>query len=86
MRIRRYIGTLCGAGVGVLAIVIWMATFQPHGGVELSPYLFPLSPIILKRLYPAQSVPVVVWYGGALVQWLVFGALLDVLRSVFRRE
>ncbi|MCB1210646.1 MAG: hypothetical protein KDK97_15050, partial [Verrucomicrobiales bacterium] len=86
MHIRTYIGTLCGIGVGVLAVVIWMATFQPHAGVELSGYLFPLSAFILKRLYPIQSIPVLLWYGGALVQWIVFGAVLDVLRRVFRRE
>lgn len=86
MRNRPYVGTLCGIGVGVLAIFIWMLTFQPHGGVELSKYLFPLSLFILKRIYPAQSIPVLLWYFGALLQWVVIGALVDLLRRVFRRE
>ena len=86
MRIRPYFGIVCGIGVGVLAIVIWMLTFQPHGGVELSRYLFPLSAFILERMYPAQSIPVSLWYGGALLQWLLVGALVDLLRRVFRRE
>ena len=70
----------------MLAIVIWMLTFQPHGGVELSRHLFPLSALILERMYPAQSIPVPLWNGGALLQWLVIGLLVDLLRRVFRRE
>ena len=84
---RPYFGTLCGIGVGVLAIVIWMLTFQPHGGVELSHNLFPLSALILERIYyPTQSIPVPLWYGGALLQWLVVGAVVDLLRRAFRRK
>ena len=79
-------GTLCGLGAGVLAIVIWMLTFEPHGGVELSRYLFPLSRLILGRMYPAQSIPVPLWYGGALLQWLAFGAVIDLLRRAIRRK
>jgi hypothetical protein len=86
VRMRAYIGTLCGIAVGVLAVVIWMLTFKPHGGVELSPYLFPLSPPILERIYPAQSSPVLVWYGLAFTQWLFLGALVDLLRRVLRRK
>ena len=70
----------------MLAIVIWMLTLQPHGGVELSRYLFPLSGLILERMYPAQSIPVPLWYGVALLQWIVLGALVDLLGRVFRRE
>jgi hypothetical protein len=80
MRIRPSIGTLCGAGIGVVAIVIWMLTFQPHGNVALSRYRFPLSALILQRMYPAESIPVPLWYGGALVQWLALGAFVDLLR------
>ena len=84
MHIRPYIGTICGIGVGVLAIVIWVLTFEPHGGAELSPYLFPLSSLILERMYPTQSVPVPLWYGGALLQWIVLGGVVDLLRRAFR--
>ena len=63
-----------------------MLTFEPHGGVELSRYLFPLSRLILGRMYPSQSIPVPLWYGGALLQWLAFGAVIDLLRRAFRSE
>lgn len=86
MHIRAYIGTLCGIGFGVVAVVIWMLTFQPHGGVELSRYLFPLSAPVLGHMYPQQSIPVPLWYGVALLQWLGVGAFVDLLRRVFRRE
>jgi hypothetical protein len=87
MSIRPFIGTLCGIGVGVSAIGIWMVTFQPHGDVELSRYLFPLNALILERIYyPTQSIPVPLWYGGALLQWLAIGALIDLLRRLFRRQ
>jgi len=87
MRIRPLIGTLCGIAVGVLAIAVWMLTFEPHGGPELSHYLFPASAIILERMYyPTRSIPVPLWYGGAFLQWVVLGMLVDLLRRVFRRE
>jgi len=86
MHIRAFIGTLCGIAVGVLAIVIWMLTFEPHGGVELSRFLFPFSAPILDRIYPTQSIPVLVWYGTAFIQWLLLGVLVDLLRLVFRRR
>jgi len=63
-----------------------MLTFEPHGGVELSRYLFPLSALVLHRMYPAASIPVPLWYGGALFQWVAVGALTDLLRRGFRRK
>jgi hypothetical protein len=84
MRIQPYVATLCGIIVGALAVVIWMLTFQPHGGAELPRYLFPLSAFILERLYPAQSIPVALWYGCALLQWVSVGVLVDILRKAFR--
>jgi hypothetical protein len=85
MHQRPLVGTLCGTGVGVLAIAVWMLTFEPHGGLELSRYLFPVSAFVLQRLYPAESVPVLLWYGGALLQWIALGALSDLLRVVLRK-
>jgi hypothetical protein len=84
MDLRPYAGTLSGIGIGLLAIVIWMLTFQPHGGVELSWCLFPLNAIVLERLYPAQSIPASLWYGGALLQWTALGACVDVFRRAFQ--
>ena len=52
-----YFYTLCGVALSLVAVVAWMLTFEPHGGPELSMYLFPLSVITLERIYPAQSVP-----------------------------
>jgi hypothetical protein len=86
MRIRAFIGTLCGIALGVVAIIIWMLTFEPHGGSEWSRYLFPLSAVALERMYPAQSIPVPLWYGVALLQWVILGAVVDLLRRGFRRE
>lgn len=86
MHIRPYIGIICGTVVGGLAIVIWMATFEPHGGVELSRYLFPLSALALERMYPAQDVPVPFWYAAAMLQWVGLGAVVDLLRRLFRRK
>lgn len=86
MGVRPFIGTLCGTALGVVAIIIWMLTFEPHGGPELSRYLFPLSALALGRLYPAQSIPVPLWYGVALFQWIILGAVVDLLRRGFRRD
>jgi hypothetical protein len=86
MKLRPYIATSCGIGVGVLAVVVWMLTFQPHGGVELSRYLFPLTVAVLERVYPAQPIPVAIWFGGAVFQWVAIGALVDLIRRVVRRE
>jgi hypothetical protein len=36
MRIRPFIGTLVGVAIGLLAIIVWLVTFEPHGGPELS--------------------------------------------------
>lgn len=70
-----------------MAIIIWMVTFQPHGGVELSHYLFPVSALILARIYyPAHSIPVALCYGGALLQWIFIGVMVDLLRSILRRK
>jgi hypothetical protein len=86
MHIRPYLGTVWGAGLGVLAVAIWMLTFQPHGGFELSRYLFPFSAFILEHIYPDQAIPVPLWYCGAVLQWTVIGAIVDLLRNIFRKK
>ena len=45
-----------------------------------------VSALVLKRIYPAQSIPVPIWYGAAFVQWLCLGVLVDLLRRVLRRR
>ena len=83
---RPLLGTLCGFYVGLAAITLWMATFSGHGGSFVSAYLFPLSRAAFAWLYPAQSVPVLMWYVGALLQWVLIGALVDVARVGIRRR
>jgi hypothetical protein len=85
-RQHRVVGTICGLFVGVAAIALWMFTFSPHGGVELSAFLFPLSRVVLAWLYPAQSVPVGMWYGGALLEWVLIGSVVDVVRLIVRHR
>jgi len=82
--IRPCIATLAGFVAGVLAVAIWMATFEPHGGVELSRYFFSLSAVVLERIYPGESVPALVWYGFALLQWVTLGVVVDLLCVAFR--
>jgi hypothetical protein len=81
MRIRPIFATLCATAAGVLALGAWAATFEPHGGVDLSPYLFPVSTAVLGAAYGGSSVPVPVFYGSALLQWVLLGALVDVARK-----
>ena len=82
---RPYFCTLCGLALSLVAVLIWLLTFEPHGGPKLSMYLFPLSVITLKRIYPAQSVPVASWYGAMLLHWVLVGAAIDFLRLTRRR-
>ena len=66
--------TLLGTVIGIAAIVIWMMTFDPHGGVELSGFLFPISSSLLSSVvFPHESVPVLIWYLGAFFQWFCLG-------------
>lgn len=82
MKIRPYLGTLCGFVLGVCAISLWALTFQPHGGVELSPFLLPASKPVFERLYPQESVPALAWFGFGVVQWVIAGIMVDFIRRV----
>jgi hypothetical protein len=77
-------GTTCGFVVGISAIALWIATFSPHGGVELSAFLFPISRVVLQAFFPNQSIPVLLWYVGALLQWILLGAFVDLVRTWIR--
>lgn len=82
MRIRPFIGTLSGFAVGLIAIAVWMITFEPHGGPELSWYLFPLSRLVLEHLYPGETLSAFLWYASALLQWVLLGAVTDIVRKL----
>jgi len=85
VRIHAYLGTLIGTGVGMLALMIWLLTFEPHGGPEYSRWLFPAARPLLDALYPQQAPPMPVFFFAALVHWLLPGVLVDLLRAAFRR-
>jgi len=76
--------TMIGAVLGVLAVVVWIATFEPHGGVELSSVLFPLWGLAADVLFHERSVPVLAWYAGALLHWPILGAVVDLGRAMRR--
>jgi hypothetical protein len=86
MRLQVFIGSLCGLVMGVITIIIWILAFEPHGGIELSPYLFPLSAPILNRFYPGQSIPVPIFYGLPFLQWVLAGMLVDFLRGILSKR
>jgi len=76
--------TKIGALFGVAAVVIWIATFSAHGGVELSGILFPLWRLAAGVLLPGRSIPVLAWYAGALLHWPALGAAIDLARALRR--
>jgi hypothetical protein len=61
-----------------------MATFEPHGGTNLSTCLFPVSQITAALFFPHSSFPVVLWYSLAVGQWITFGMFVDLLRAARR--
>jgi hypothetical protein len=81
-----YIGTIVGAILGVILIMIWMVTYEPHGGMNLSFYLFPISALILAFAFEGKDVPVVLWYVGAFLQWLSIGIAFDFIAYLIRRK
>ena len=78
--------TRCGFIAGICAIAIWIVTFEPHGGPDLSWFLFPVARLVFGDLFPSRSIDPMVWYGSAMLQWVTFGALIDVVRWVMRRR
>jgi hypothetical protein len=78
--LKPWIGTLFGLLLGILAVGVWLLTFAPHGGVELSSWLFPLSVPVLNLLYPEQSIPVPVWFTGIALHWPLIGLVIDLVR------
>lgn len=77
--------TAVGGIISVLALIFWMVTFEPHGGVELSMYLFPGSSWLFGLSYQHENVPVLLWYACALLHWTLVGAGIDVVRLLRRR-
>ena len=82
----RFQFTILGSIASVLAVLVWVITFQPHGGVELSAYLFPVSRLLLQWIYPHESIPPTIWYVSALLHWFFIGASVDIVRYVTRRS
>lgn len=86
MTARRFTFTTLGGLVGLASVVAWIVTFEPHGNVELSAYLFPAWSWLAGVLFAGRSIPVPVWYGGALLHWVVLGVVVDVIRELRRRH
>jgi hypothetical protein len=78
---RRFRYTKIGVGLGVVAVATWMATFDPHGGVELSSIHAPLWHCVLHLAVPGQSIPTLAWYAGLMLHWPLLGAAVDLLRA-----
>jgi hypothetical protein len=79
-------GTLAGIVVGLVAVAVWVVTFSPHGGVELSMYLFPISATLLSCIYGNASVPALLWFASAILQWVAIGVCVDLVRFWKRRR
>jgi hypothetical protein len=85
VRIQPYLGTLLGMILGMIAVMVWLLTFEPHGGPEYSRWLFPAARPLLDALYPQQAPPMPVFFFAALGHWLLPGVLVDLVRAAFRR-
>lgn len=86
VRIQPYLGTLLGTGIGMIAVMVWLLTFEPHGGPEYSGWLFPAARPLLDALYPQQAPPMPVFFFAALGQWLLPGVVVDLLRALLGRK
>ena len=76
--------TAIGIVLGIVSVAVWLLTFQPHGGVELSAYLFPGTRWLLIRLYPHENIPVPVFYWSAFLHWPIVGTVIDLFRLILR--
>lgn len=87
LKFYNYLGTIAFGVLGIAAIAVWviMYMYSPFDNYyELSNYLFPLSSRVLKLLFPKQSIPGTLVFGGFLGEWLATGALVDVVRYFVR--
>jgi hypothetical protein len=76
----KFSSTIICAVLGVCAIAVWAGTFEPHGGLNLSKVLFPLSNFALSAIFKDSDIPVPLWYVSAFLQYLVLGLLIDLVR------
>src|SRR5688572_12110450 len=83
---RPWFWTCVGVVLSVCAVALWIATFEPHGGAELSWFLFPIARLVLDFLFRGKDIDPVLWYGSAVLQWAAVGALLDLGRWLARRR
>jgi hypothetical protein len=79
-----YLFTCLGLVASVAATLAWMLTFQPHGGRDWSPYLFPLLGL-WGRSGGRESVPAWGWYICLLLYWPVVGGVVDLARLILSR-
>lgn len=86
VRIQPYLGTLLGTGIGMIAVLLWLLTFEPHGGPEYSRYLFPAAQPLLAAAYGQEAPPVPVFFFAALGHWLLPGVAVDLVRALVGRK
>ena len=84
MRAGPFLFTKIGAGLSVVVVVAWVATFEPHGGVALSSVFGPLWRIVASEVFSDRAVPALAWYAGVLLHWPALRGVVDVLRALCR--
>jgi hypothetical protein len=82
MRAGPFLFTKIGAGFSVVVVVARVATFEPHGGVELSSVFVPLWHLVASEVFSDRAVPALAWYAGVLLHWPALGGVVDVLRAL----
>jgi len=82
----KYPVTIIFGLIGLVAIAIWVVTFEPHGGINLSNILFPISSALLNLIFPNKDVPVALWYLGAFLQYIGIGLIIDIFRGARRNK
>lgn len=80
MKHRRFLGTYCGIAAGLIAIIIWLITFEPHSGSGNSISLFPLAARLLNATFPNQSIPLIIWFISGFLLWVLIGVVIDLYR------
>ena len=69
-----------GFSLGIVAVLVWVFTFEPHGNVELSGVLFPGVQPVLTWAFPNGDTPMSWFFAMAVAHWLIPGVLIDLIR------